>query len=1040
MIRSLFAIIPLVRLLPIIFLSYSLILAKGQERTTPVEGIRSNDSRLHALMGGVVVSSKGDLKANIILRDGRIDLVEENAMAPEGARVWDMKGKRIYPGFIEPWLEGDLTEEFRGSHWNKKVMPDRKTASLMTIDEDKLNMMRGMGFCVAHAVPKNGIFRGKSALFLLRDGARDVQLLSSSAGQVLDFDHGGGGYPSSLMGSLALVRQTLSDSNWYHEAMAAHLKEPSSVTRPAHSRALSELKLSDKFLFIARDELDYGRIKKLKDEFQLNILVRGNGYEYRRVDLLKELGCDVIVPLNFPALPSIDDPAKALDYSLEQLQHWELAPSGPALVSTGGLRISLSSYGLDDPLKSFWERLRTAVKRGMDPNDALRSLTSIPAKALGIDDRCGDLMPGKLANLVISEGDLFLDDQSKVYATWVDGIPYLKELSPVVDISGRWEISGFETREPIVWEIPEGKSIKVKYGEDKEFSGKWKLGRLLLFPPATLFEEGKGNARLSASFNSEDDTLSGVGVLPSGKTLWWNAKRTGEIKGDDKEERIKSMNEDDVPDLKFSSYPAGAYGVKNVISKLPKKILFRGATIWTSADQGIVKEADLLINEGQIVAIGKGLALPEGYEEINVSGKHITPGLIDCHSHSAISRGVNEGTHAVTVEVRIGDSLDPTDISLYRQLAGGLTTANLLHGSANPMGGQNQVIKLRWGSGPEGLRFVGAKPGVKFALGENVKQSNWGDSNTTRYPQTRMGVEQIMKDTFIAASEYRKDKIKSAKENRLHRKNYRLEAVLEILDGKRIVHIHSYRQDEILMFVRLAQEFGFVVGTFQHVLEGYKVADAIAEIGAGGSTFSDWWAYKFEVYDAIPYNGSLMSEVGVVTSFNSDDSELACRMNVEAAKAVKYGGVSEEEALKFVTINPAKQLRIDTNVGSLEPGKDADFVIWNGHPLSTYSKAEQTWIEGIRYFDIGTDRLLRERAVNERSRLVNKVISKKIKDPGSNLNKDIGGDSKEDSFLLSKRPRWLPVMFKPCTSITRGLYHNGKSLHTCTSGKCCQSK
>ncbi|MCH2025898.1 MAG: amidohydrolase family protein, partial [Verrucomicrobiales bacterium] len=273
-----------------------------------------------------------------------------------------------------------------------------------------------------------------------------------------------------------------------------------------------------------------------------------------------------------------------------------------------------------------------------------------------------------------------------------------------------------------------------------------------------------------------------------------------------------------------------------------------------------------------------------------------------------------------------------------------------------------------------------------------------------------------------------------------HRKNYRLEAVLEILDGKRIVHIHSYRQDEILMFVRLAQEFGFVVGTFQHVLEGYKVADAIAEIGAGGSTFSDWWAYKFEVYDAIPYNGSLMSEVGVVTSFNSDDSELACRMNVEAAKAVKYGGFSEEEALKFVTINPAKQLRIDTKVGSLEPGKDADFVIWNGHPLSTYSKAEQTWIEGIRYFDIGTDRVLRERAVNERSRLVNKVISKKIKDPGSNLNKDIGGDSKEDSFLLSKRPRWLPVMFKPCTSITRGLYHNGKSLHTCTSGKCCQSK
>ncbi|MEE3176197.1 MAG: amidohydrolase family protein [Verrucomicrobiota bacterium] len=1027
------------RLLPIIFFFCPLILALGQEGSAPIEGIRSNDSRLHALMGGVVVSPRGDLKANIILRDGRIESVGENVMAPEGARVWDMEGKRIYPGFIEPWLEGEMSDKFTSSHWNKKVMPDRKAASLISIDEDKLKLMRGMGFCVAHAVPKDGIFRGKSALLLLRDGIRGEQLLNSSVGQVLDFDHGGGGYPSSLMGSIALVRQTLSDANWYHEAMAAHLKEPSKVLRPAHSRALDELELTDRFLFIARDELDYDRIKTVKNEFKLDIVIKGNGYEYRRISALKELGCNIIMPLNFPTLPSIDDPAKALDYSLEELQHWEFAPSGPALASTNGLNISFSSHGLDDPLKIFWKRVRIAVKRGMDPNYALQALTSIPAKTLGIDDRCGDLVPGKFANLAVSEGDLFLDDQSKIHTTWVDGIPYLKELSSESNVSGRWEISGFGDKKPIVWEIPESKNIKVEYGDGKDFSGEWKLGRLLLFPPSEIFGEKKGNARLSASFNSEEKTLSGVGVLTSGKTLWWNAKRIEGIKDKKKEEEKKSEIDDNVPHLEFSSYPAGAYGVKNLPLKLPERILFRGATIWTSAEQGIVKEADLLINKGRIVSIGKNLALPEGVKEINASGKHITPGLIDCHSHSAISRGVNEGTHAVTVEVRIGDSLDPTDISLYRQLAGGLTTANLLHGSANPMGGQNQVIKLRWGSDPDGLRFVGAKPGVKFALGENVKQSNWGDKNTTRYPQTRMGVEQIMKDTFIAASEYRKDKIKAAKENRPHRRNYRLEAVLEILDGERIVHIHSYRQDEILMFVRLAQKFGFVVGTFQHVLEGYKVADAIAEIGAGGSTFSDWWAYKFEVYDAIPYNASLMSRVGVVTSFNSDNSELACRMNIEAAKAVKYGEVSEEEALKFVTINPAKQLRIDSKVGSLEPGKDADFVIWNGHPLSTYSKAEQTWIEGMIYFDLETDSGLRKLAINERARLVNKVISQKIKDPEDDSKNDKSSNSKEETVQLSKRPRWLPVMLKSCTSVTRGLYHNGKSLHTCTNGKCCQS-
>ena len=298
-----------------------------------------------------------------------------------------------------------------------------------------------------------------------------------------------------------------------------------------------------------------------------------------------------------------------------------------------------------------------------------------------------------------------------------------------------------------------------------------------------------------------------------------------------------------------------------------------------------------------------------------------------------------------------------------------------------------------------------------------------------------MGVEQIMKDSFIAAKEYGDEKIKSEKENIPHRKNYRMEALLEILKGERIVHIHSYRQDEILMFVRLAQEFGFTVGTFQHVLEGYKVADAIADIGAGGSTFSDWWAYKFEVYDAIPFNGSLMQKMGVITSFNSDSSELACRMNIEAAKAVKYGGLSEEEALKFVTINPAKQLRIEDRVGSIEPGKDADLVIWNGSPLSTYSKAEQTWIDGVKYFDIKLDEALREKVKNERNRLINIVLNNQLDKPSEDK-----PDKDTDDKISFRRgfPLWVPVSLNNCTTISRGLYHNGQSLHTCTTNGCCK--
>jgi len=357
--------------------------------------------------------------------------------------------------------------------------------------------------------------------------------------------------------------------------------------------------------------------------------------------------------------------------------------------------------------------------------------------------------------------------------------------------------------------------------------------------------------------------------------------------------------------------------------------------------------------------------------------QHITPGLIDCHSHTAIDGDVNEGTQTISAEVRIGDVVDGNDIDLYRQLAGGLTCANLLHGSANAIGGHNQVIKLRWGGTPEGLKFKQAPQGIKFALGENPKQSNWGDRFTIRYPQTRMGVEEIIRDEFQAAREYEKrwKEYQKSKRGMPPRKDFELEAIVEVLNGLRLVHSHSYRQDEILMLMRLAEEYGFRVATFQHVLEGYMVADAMAQHGAGGSCFSDWWAYKFEVYDAIPYNGALMHDEGVVVSFNSDSNEMARRLNTEAAKAVKYGEVSPEEALKFVTLNPAKQLKIDRWVGSLEPGKDADLVLWSGDPLSTYSVCLQTWIDGAKYFDREEDLKMREEVHKERALLIQKALS-----------------------------------------------------------------
>jgi N-acetylglucosamine-6-phosphate deacetylase len=422
-------------------------------------------------------------------------------------------------------------------------------------------------------------------------------------------------------------------------------------------------------------------------------------------------------------------------------------------------------------------------------------------------------------------------------------------------------------------------------------------------------------------------------------------------------------------------YPLGAFGVLEP-PKQPKLVFLKNATLWTCGPQGILEEGSMLIAEGKIVQVGKESEPPQEAEVMDLAGAHISPGILDCHSHIATDGGVNESGQAITAEVRIGDFIDANDVNIYRQLAGGVTAANILHGSANPIGGQNQVIKFRWGATPEEMKFAAAPPGIKFALGENVKQSNWGERFTSRYPQSRMGVEQIIRDEFEAARAYRKrqEEWKRSQAGLPPRVDLELEAVAEILEGKRLIHCHSYRQDEILALLRVCESFGVRVATLQHVLEGYKLADVIARHGAGGSSFSDWWAYKFEVYDAIPYNGALLQGAGVVVSFNSDDAELGRRLNLEAAKAIKYGGVAPEEALKFVTLNPAKQLGIDKYVGSLEPGKDADFVVWSGSPLSTYSRCEQTWIDGRKYFDRQADLARREEIKKMRADLVQKIL------------------------------------------------------------------
>ncbi|HVZ25807.1 MAG TPA: amidohydrolase family protein, partial [Sediminibacterium sp.] len=467
--------------------------------------------------------------------------------------------------------------------------------------------------------------------------------------------------------------------------------------------------------------------------------------------------------------------------------------------------------------------------------------------------------------------------------------------------------------------------------------------------------------RLSGIANGS--SWNGFGEDLSGQPLTWTATFTKELSEDSARKRR-------TPPVRLGkvTYPFDGYGWE----EMPKaeNLLIKHATVWTNEKEGKLEDADVLVKDGKIVKVGKNLS-DASARIIDATGKHVTPGIIDEHSHIAAA-SINEGGQSVTSEVRIGDNLNPEDISIYRQLSGGVTTSHILHGSANTIGGQTQLIKLRWGADDEGLKFKGADPFIKFALGENVKRTT--SNNNNRFPDTRMGVDEVMNDAFARASDYEKA-MKSDPEHT--RRDLELDALVEIMNHKRFITCHSYVQSEITAAMRVAEKYGFRFNTFTHILEGYKVADKMKAHGSNASTFSDWWGYKMEVQDAMAYNAAVMYKMGLNVCINSDDAEMARRLNQEAAKTVKYGGVPEEDALKMVTLNPAKALHVDNRVGSIKAGKDADLVIWTANPLSIYAKADKTIVDGIVYFDRQQDLEQRKKIAAERTRLINKLQGEK---------------------------------------------------------------
>ena len=850
-------------------------------------------------------------------------------------------------------------------------------------------------------------------------------------------------YPSALMGTMAVIRQGLLDAQWLMQSNAVWKAHPQGNDAPKASAALAALEPAIQgksvVIFDCNNEQDVLRAAGLAKEFGLKARVIGSGTEFRRLNEVVATRLPIVATFDFPKTPDVSDPRKDESVSLRDLETWALAPRNVKQLLDAGVDVSVGTAKLKNR-GDFPTRARRAMQSGLSEDELLSCLTTRPAKQLGLSNVVGTIEVGRMANMVLLDGPLF-GEKTHVMATMVAG-DKVNVYEPVIfgfkgpctlksdaiELAGTFDPEtkaiNFETLAPVVAAAGDAKVADAKVADAKPVAAvadaaakpfepkKYAAERIdfdldrvgFTLPGEALASEGV----LRCTAIRIGDRVDGVAQTRDGKLIMFtltkrevakpvdvkvadakaadakpiDAKvadaKAADAKPVDAKVATAATSEKKTEDpLAFIPMvtPLGEYGFEK--SPVAQTVLVKNATIWTSGPAGTLKNADMLVVNGKIKAVGANLAnIPPDALVIDATNKHVTPGLIDCHSHTGIEGGVNEGTNNDTAECRIGDCIEPDAVGWYRELAGGLTAANQLHGSANPIGGQNSVVKLKWSKSANDFRIEDAIPGIKFALGENVTRPRG------RYPNTRMGVEALLRDSFREAREYatkQSDYAALTDEQRAitmaPRRDLQLECLAEILAGKRLIHCHSYRQDEILMLLRLAEEFNFRIGTFQHVLEGYKVADLIAKHGAGASTFSDWWAYKMEVMDAVPFNGAMMHDVGVVVSFNSDSDEMARRMNMEAAKAMKYGDCTPVEALKFVTLNPAKQLRIDKRVGSLEVGKDGDFVIWSGEPLSSFSVADSTWIEGACYFDRVNERVLRERDLKLRAHLLELAVA-----------------------------------------------------------------
>ncbi|MFL9481844.1 amidohydrolase family protein [Chitinophagaceae bacterium LWZ2-11] len=976
------------------------------QETFPVNGVADKRDICYAFINATIVKDGQTTlqNATLVIKDGKILAIGAGAAVPKNAIVIDCKDKYIYPSFIDIYTDygvttpqRDLTRGFnfnqpqqitsstKGAYgWNQAIKPETEAYKTFSVDDAKAKGYRDIGFGTVLTHVKDGIARGTGAVVTLAGIEDNFVILKERASAHYSLNKGTStqSYPSSMMGTIALLRQTYLDAQWYKTKPST---EGTNISLQAFN---DEQNLPQ--IFEADDKWNDLRADRIGDEFGVQYIIKGGGNEYQRINEIKGTKATFILSLNYPQAMDVEDPADARFVSLADMKHWELAPTNPGALEKAGIDFCLTTSDLRDS-KQFMANLRKAIEYGLTEGKALDALTKTPATLLGVTDKVGSLDAGKLANFIITSGPIF-NEKTIVYNNWIQGRRYAIKEDGWNDVKGTYALTLNTASGAIPYTLDVKNSTTANVIGKDTLTGKFNFnGKLVTLsfspvpqrrgfggagngagqtPPAAGagFGGGRQGGGTSASVNrlsgvSNGSTWSGTGLDTAGKTFTWVATYTSTTTAAD------TTRKRPTPPLHLGkvTYPFDGYGWEEA----PKQetILIKNATVWTNEKEGKVENTDVLVVAGKIAKIGKNLS-DASARVIDGTGKHLTPGIIDEHSHIAAS-SINEGAQSVTAEVRIADNLNPEDINIYRQLSGGVTSSHILHGSANTIGGQTQLIKLRWGANDEELKFKGADPFIKFALGENVKRTT--SQNNNRFPDTRMGVEEVLNDAFARAKDYEA----AIKANPKTRRDLELDALVEIMNKKRFITCHSYVQSEITAAMRVAEKYNFRFNTFTHILEGYKVADKMKEHGSNASTFADWWYYKVEVTDAIAYNAAIMYKMGLNVCINSDDAEMARRLNQEAAKTVKYGGVPEEDALKMVTLNPAKALHVDNKVGSIKEGKDADLVLWSDNPLSIYAMSLYTIVDGTVYFSREKDLESRKKITAERNRLTQKLVGEK---------------------------------------------------------------